>query len=125
AGPVQRGGGGGGGFRLLGSSSSPPIAFTVGEATSLLTGLALLDRLHAKPFAAELDAAAHKLLAAVPNSLQNVLSQAQRVIGFEAIPEDIFHPERARAPGMHDPVSSRADHLAEAQAVTVFLRCIF
>jgi predicted DNA-binding transcriptional regulator YafY len=123
--PVYAEAGREGGYRLVEGYFLPPIAFTVGEATSLLTGLALLDRLHAKPFAAELDTAAHKLLAVVPSSLQNVLSQAQRVIGFEAIPEDIFHPERTRAPGMHDPASSRADHLAEAQAITVFLKCIF
>jgi predicted DNA-binding transcriptional regulator YafY len=106
-----------GGYRLAEGYYLPPIAFTTGEATSLLTGLALLDRLRTKPFATELDTAARKILAVVPDSLQNVLAQARRVIGFEAIPEDIFHPERS---SIH---SGEADK-AEAHAITVFLRCI-
>ena len=123
--PVYAEAGRAGGFRLVEGYFLPPIAFTVGEATSLLTGLALLDRLRAKPFAAELETAAHKLLAVVPDSLRNVLSQAQRVIGFEAIPEDIFHPEPAQTTGTNAAVSSGDDYQAEAQAITIFLKCIF
>src|SRR5690348_4216047 len=44
-----------GGFRLLEGYFLPPIAFSVGEATSLITGLAMLERLRARPFATELD----------------------------------------------------------------------
>lgn len=111
-----------GGFRLVEGYFLPPVAFTAGEATSLLTGLALLERLHARPFAAELDTAAHKLLAALPDPLRDHLARARQVIGFEAIPADTFHPERSRAPGAG---SAEADEAKEAQAITVFLRCIF
>lgn len=110
-----------GGFRLVEGYFLPPIAFTVGEATSLLTGLALLDRLRSKPFAAELDTATRKLLAVVPDSLRDVLSQAQRVIGFEAIPEDIFHPEQTHT----TTAPSLERDQTEVQAITVFLKCIF
>ncbi len=65
-----------GGFRLVEGYFLPPVAFTTGEATSLLTGLALLERLHARPFAAELDTAAHKLLAAVPEPLRTSVAWA-------------------------------------------------
>lgn len=112
-----------GGFRLIEGYFLPPIAFTVGEASSLLTGIALLDRLRAKPFAAELDTATHKLMAVVPESLRIVLSHAQRVIGFEAIPDDIFHPERTQASGSHESVV--AQHGGEAHALTVFLKGIY
>jgi predicted DNA-binding transcriptional regulator YafY len=44
--PVYAEAGPEGGYRLVEGYFLPPIAFTVGEATSLLTGLALLDRLH-------------------------------------------------------------------------------
>jgi predicted DNA-binding transcriptional regulator YafY len=111
-----------GGYRLVEGYFLPPITFTVGEATSLLTGLALLDRLRAKPFAAELETSAHKLLAVVPDALRNILSHAQAVIGFEAIPDDIFHPERERKTNAS--VALDTDAL-EAQAITVFLQCIF
>jgi len=117
--PVYAEAGRAGGFRLMDGYFLPPIAFTVGEATSLLTGLALLERLRAKPFASELDTAAHKLLAVVPDSLHNVLSQAQQVIGFEAIPHDVFHPERVQS----DPEDRSPG--TEIQAITVFLKCIF
>ncbi len=123
--PVYAEAGRTGGFRLMEGYFLPPIAFTVGEATSLLTGLALLDRLRAKPFASELDSAAHKLLAAVPDSLRHVLSQAQQVIGFEAIPNDVFHPERVQAAQENARPSPDDSYRAEAQAITVFLKCIF
>ncbi|HEX2619993.1 MAG TPA: WYL domain-containing protein [Phototrophicaceae bacterium] len=106
-----------GGFHLIEGYFLPPIAFTLGEATSLITGLALLDRLRSRPFAAELDTAAHKLLAVVPEAQRDVLSRLQRVIGFEAIPEDIFHPEPAVNSDYDDQIAGRTN--------TVFLRCLF
>lgn len=111
-----------GGFRLIEGYFLPPVAFTAGEATSLLTGLALLGRLHARPFAAELDTAEHKLLAAVPDPLREMLARARQVIGFEAIPPDTFHPERTRSPGGEHAETSDA---SEAGAITTFLRGIF
>jgi predicted DNA-binding transcriptional regulator YafY len=118
--PVYAEAGREGGYRLVEGYFLPPVAFTVGEATSLLTGLALLARLRARPFAAELDTAAHKLLAAVPDPLRDVLAHVQEVIGFEAIPEDLFHPELSRDPGDETEGARK-----EAHAITVFLRCIF
>jgi predicted DNA-binding transcriptional regulator YafY len=42
----------------------------------------------------------------------------------EGRPEDIFHPERARPAGSNRAARSGEDDRAEAQAITVFLRCI-
>jgi len=106
-----------GGFRLLDGYFLPPVMFTLGEATSLLIGLALLDRLRAKPFAGELETAAAKLVAALPSHLQTTLAQARRLIGFEAIPSDLLHPELA-APG-------EGDEKAEVGAITTFLQALF
>jgi predicted DNA-binding transcriptional regulator YafY len=106
-----------GGFRLLDGYFLPPVMFTLGEATSLLIGLALLDRLRAKPFAGELETAAAKLVAALPSHLQTTLAQARRLIGFEAVPSDLLHPEPA-APG-------EGDEKAEAGAITTFLQALF
>jgi predicted DNA-binding transcriptional regulator YafY len=122
-----------GGFRLLEGYFLPPIAFSVGEATSLITGLAMLERLRARPFATELDSATQKLLVVMPDALHKVLSQSQRLIGFEAIPEDIFHPEKVQAinpppggPQRHNEVAAiRTTYPAETEAITVFLKGIY
>lgn len=107
-----------GGFRLLEGYFLPPVAFSIGEATSLVVGVALLQRLHAKPFEAELETAQHKLLAAVPDHLRAVLAQVQRLVGFEDVPHDSFHPERPAA----EPVESTT--LSESQVITTFLQAI-
>lgn len=107
-----------GGFRLLEGYFLPPVAFSIGEATSLVVGVALLQRLHAKPFEAELETAQHKLLAAVPDHLRAVLAQVQRLVGFEDVPHDSFHPERPAA----DPLESA--EVSESQVITTFLQAI-
>lgn len=107
-----------GGFRLLDGYFLPPVAFSIGEATSLVVGVALLQRLHAKPFESELESAQHKLLAAVPDHLRSVLAQVQRLVGFEDVPHDSFHPERPAA----EPVESA--ELSESQVITTFLQAI-
>jgi len=61
-----------GGFRLVEGYFLPPITFSVGEATSLLTGLALLGRLRVRPFSADLAAAGDKLLAEVAERLRGL-----------------------------------------------------
>lgn len=112
-----------GGFRLLKGYFLPPIAFTRGEATSLLTGLALLGRLRVKPFATELATSAQKLLAVVPpGPLHDILSQAHKMIGFETIPEDVFHPESS-FPAKVTPSSTQ--YSSEGQTLTVFLQSLF
>ncbi len=106
-----------GGFKLMEGYFISPIAFSVGEATSLLIGLALLDRLRAKPFANELDLARQKLLAVVPDPMQPILRQAEQMIGFEELPYDVFHPEPAAS-------ETSLSELSEAQVITVFLQGI-
>lgn len=106
-----------GGFKLMEGYFISPIAFSVGEATSLLIGLALLDRLRAKPFANELEMARQKLLAVVPDHLHDILRQAEQLIGFEDLPHDVFHPEPPAA-------EISLSELSEAQIITVFLQGI-
>jgi len=118
--PVYAEQGRAGGFRLVEGYFLPPITFSAGEATSLLTGLALLRRLRARPFPVDLDAAGAKLLAALPEHLRRTLAETERIIGFEATPHDSFHPdltESATAPD--DQVAA-----IESQVITTFLQCI-
>jgi predicted DNA-binding transcriptional regulator YafY len=106
-----------GGFRLVEGYFLPPVMFSVGEAVSLLLGLTLLRRLRSRPFAAELEVSEQKLLAAVPDQLRAALAHAQQIIGFERLPTDIFHPERA------DSQAPAAD-ADEGTVVGVFVRAI-
>jgi predicted DNA-binding transcriptional regulator YafY len=92
------------------------------EATSLLTGLALLRRLQARPFAADLETSAQKLLSVVPDQRRAILEQLPRIIGFERLPDDIFHPEQTQATEAN---STPADGgtLTETEIITTFLQC--
>lgn len=108
-----------GGFQLLEGYFLPPLMFTTGEAVSLLLGLALLKNLHASPFEVELETARRKLLTAVPGRLNATLAQAQKLIGFEALAGDVFHPE----PAAPLPPSAQAP-LSESQVITTFLQAI-
>ncbi len=111
-----------GGFRLLDGYFLPPVTFTVGEAVSLVLGLTLLRSLRAVPFAAEIDTAEHKLLAAVPDRLRATLTGARKLIGFERPPDDIFHPEPAdAAPAPPETASPARD---EGTVVSVFLQAV-
>jgi predicted DNA-binding transcriptional regulator YafY len=87
-----------GGLQLLEGYFLPPLMLTAGEATSLLLGLTLLRSLRANPFAADLDTAEKKLLAAVPERLRTTLARANTLIGFETLSGDIFHPEPQAPP---------------------------
>lgn len=82
-----------GGFQLLEGYFLPPLMFSPGEAVSLILGLALWRSLHARPLLADLESAERKLLAIMPAELRDVLAQAQRIVGFEEQPADIFHRE--------------------------------
>jgi predicted DNA-binding transcriptional regulator YafY len=107
-----------GGFRLMEGYFLPPVMFSVGEALSLLLGLTALRRLPAQPFAAELETAQQKLLAAVPDPLREVLARVRQIVGFEAIPIDVFHPEPPETAG-----AFKTDSV-ESRVVTVFLQSI-
>lgn len=108
-----------GGFRLLAGYFLPPVMFTTGEAVSLLLGMTLLRSLRATPFAAELETAEQKLLAAVPDHLRTVLVKARTIIGFERPPDDLFHPEPT-----DPPLPDGAPPAAEGAMVTHFLQAV-
>lgn len=116
--PVYAEMGRGGGFRLLAGYFLPPVMFSVEEAVSLLLGLTLLRSLRATPFAADLETAEHKLLAAVPDHLRAVLTEAHTLIGFERPPADIFHPDPP------DPEPPETPTTTEGMVVSVFLQTV-
>ncbi|MBF8284287.1 MAG: WYL protein [Anaerolineales bacterium] len=108
-----------GGFRLMEGYFLPPVMFSVGEAISLVLGLTSLRRLRARPFAAELETAEQKLLAATPDHLRATLAKARQVIGFERPPVDAFTLERAPSDA-----ASEAVEADEGRIVTVFLQAM-
>jgi predicted DNA-binding transcriptional regulator YafY len=108
-----------GGFRLVEGYFLPAIAFTQDEAVSLVLGLALLRSLRARPFASGLDTAGDKLLAAMPAHLGAVLGAAERLIGFEGIARDAFHPELVEREPSHGRRLER-----ELRTIDVFLQAV-
>lgn len=108
-----------GGIGLMPGYFLPPVTFTRGEAMSLVAGLALLHSLTAMPFAADLDTARRKLLAAVPDDLRAVLADAERILGFETPPDDIFHPE------VDASVAGDTRQLDPAAVVSTFAEAVF
>ncbi len=106
-----------GGFRLMEGYFLPPIMFSTQEATTLLMGLLLVRRLRVAPFTAELETAEHKLLTAMPDHLRTTVTRLKDVIGFEAVPTDIFSAEE---PDAAAPVSE----IDESAVVSLFLRSI-
>ncbi len=108
-----------GGFRLMEGYFLPPVMFSVGEAISLLLGLTALRRLRAKPFAAEIETAEQKLLAAVPDHLRATLAKARHIIGFESLPQDAFSLERSLAD-----LTPEAAESDEGRVVTIFLQAV-
>jgi predicted DNA-binding transcriptional regulator YafY len=112
-----------GGFRLLAGYFLPPIMFTEDEAMGLIVGLTLLQALRSRPFAQALDTAEKKLVAAVPDSLRELLLEARQRIGFEMPESDIFHPEPAPS---EPPGSARSPaHAAPDDVVQVYLQSVF
>jgi len=116
--PIYAERGAAGGYRLLEGFFLPPIAFARDEAVALLLGLALARGLKVPPFAAELDGAEKKLVAALPKHLRPLLAETRRLIGFERAPADAFHPELP-APG-----GEEADAGQEARVVELFLKAV-
>lgn len=105
-----------GGIRLLEGYFLPPLTFSRGEAIALLLGLTLLQSLRTFPFPDEVKTAVQKLLVAVPDPLRETLAQAEKVIGFEHLPGDIFHPEAATVPPIDD--------ASQSQIITAYVLCI-
>ena len=112
-----------GGFRLLEGYFLPPLMFTQGEAIALLVGLTLQRSLQATPFPAERELAERKLLAALPDRLRAILAKAEKLIGFEPLPQDIFHPEPA-LPQSAVPAHLTETASTESQVISIFLQTI-
>jgi predicted DNA-binding transcriptional regulator YafY len=114
-----------GGFGLAEGYVLPPLMFAPGEAIALLLGLTLLRRLRARPFPAELDTVERKLLTAVPAPTRAVLERVEALIGFEALPDDIFHPECSPHPPVTDPDSGLViGQENESATISAFLHAI-
>ena len=112
-----------GGFRLVEGYVLPPLMFSRGEAIAVLLGLTLLRRLQARPFPAELDTVERKILAAVPPGTRATMERAEAIIGVEALPDDIFHPELDPRPSPTAPTGESAAG-QESATISVFLQAI-
>ena len=117
--PVYAERGAQGGYRLLEGYFLPPVSFSRAETVAMLLSLALARGLKVPPFAAELESAERKLVAALPQRLKPLLTETRRLVGFERPAEDAFHPEYPEA----DAGTPAAD-LAEARAVETFLKAV-
>jgi predicted DNA-binding transcriptional regulator YafY len=104
-----------GGYRLLEGFFLPPVSFNRGETVAMLLSLALVRGLKVPPFAAALDSAERKLVAALPRHLRPLLAETRRLIGFERAATDAFHAE---LPAPSSSVES------EARAVEIFLAAV-
>jgi len=117
--PVYAERGASGGYRLLEGFFMPPISFNRGESVAVLLALALARALKVPPFAAALEGAERKLVAALPGHLRPLLAETRRLIGFERAASDAFHPE------LPTPVAGGAtENASEARAVEVFLKAV-
>ena len=117
--PVYAERGAQGGYRLLEGYFLPPVTFTRAETVAMLLSLALARGLKVPPFAAELESAERKLVAALPARLKPLLAETRRLVGFERPAIDAFHPEW---PGATD--GTPAGDVAEARAVEIFLKAV-
>ncbi|MBD1549047.1 helix-turn-helix transcriptional regulator [Roseibium aggregatum] len=89
--PVDAERGAEGGYRLAKGYLHPPVALSRNETAALLSALALIRSIRTTPLAADLEAAERKLVASLPKAVHDLLSQADRIIGIEPVPADIFH----------------------------------
>ncbi|MDQ2905353.1 MAG: YafY family transcriptional regulator [Chloroflexota bacterium] len=111
-----------GGVRLLPGYFLPPLMFTQQEAIALLLGFTLQRSLRAIPFPTEIEMAEKKLLAALPDTLRPVLTKAEKLVGFEKTPHDIFHPELAQQrAALLD--NEQAD-LQQSQTISTFFQAV-
>src|SRR5258708_24139337 len=114
-----------GGVRLLPGYFLPPLMFTQSEAIALLLGLTLQRSLRAVPFPTEMEMAEKKLLAALPDTLRSLLTKAEKLVGFEKTPSDIFHPEPApQEPLMSDMVTAEQAELYQRKTLSTFFHAV-
>jgi predicted DNA-binding transcriptional regulator YafY len=104
-----------GGYRLLEGFFLPPVSFNRGETVAMLLSMALVRGLKVPPFAAALDSAERKLIAALPRHLRPLLAETRRLIGFERAAGDAFHAELPGPSGAPE---------TEARAVEIFLTAV-
>jgi predicted DNA-binding transcriptional regulator YafY len=114
-----------GGVRLLQGYFLPPLMFTQSEAIALLLGLTLQRSLRAIPFPTEIAMAEKKLLAALPDTLRSLLTKAEKLVGFEKTPSDIFHPEPApQEPLMSDMFTAEQAELYQSKTLSTFFQAV-
>lgn len=89
--PVDAERGAEGGYRLASGYLQPPVALTRNETAALLAAMALVRSSRTVPLAGDLSSAEQKLLATLPKSVHGLLKEADRIVGIEPIPPDIFH----------------------------------
>ncbi len=89
--PIDAERGAEGGYRLPKDYMQPPVALNRNETAALLTALALVRGIRTIPLLQDLEAAERKLIATLPKAMLALLGQAERVIGIEPVPADIFH----------------------------------
>jgi predicted DNA-binding transcriptional regulator YafY len=113
-----------GGVRLLQGYFLPPLMFTQSEAIALLLGLTLQRSLRAIPFPTEIAMAEKKLLAALPDPLRSLLTKAEKLVGFEKTPRDIFHPEPAQQEPLVSVIPQEQADLQQSQTISIFFQAI-
>ncbi len=96
--PIEAERGAEGGYRLARDFLQPPVALTRHETAALLTALALVKGIRTLPLANDLHAAQQKLIASLPKSAHALLAQADRIIGIEPVPPDVFHTQTEAKP---------------------------
>ncbi|GAA0780215.1 YafY family transcriptional regulator [Roseibium denhamense] len=89
--PVDAERGAEGGYRLASGYLQPPVALTRNETAALLSAMALSRSSRTVPLADDLASAEKKLLASLPKAVHGLLKQADRIVGIEPLPADIFH----------------------------------
>lgn len=109
-----------GGVKLGPGFFLPPVTLSPEEAVSLLLGAMMTRRLGVAPFGRELDDAERKLLAVLPERTRAEMGRAVGLIGFEAVPDDLLHPERDETKAASGPEARRA----ETEAAGAFLRAL-
>lgn len=114
-----------GGVRLLPGYFLPPLMFTQTEAIALLLGFTLQRSLCATPFLTEIAMAEKKLLAALPDNLRLLLTKAEKLVGFEKTPGDIFHPEPAQQelPALAMLAAEQAN-LQQSKTISTFFQAV-
>ncbi|MBV9228840.1 MAG: YafY family transcriptional regulator [Chloroflexi bacterium] len=113
-----------GGVRLLPGYFLPPLMFTQSEAIALLLGLTLQRSLQATPFPTEIAMAEKKLLAALPDTLRSLLTKAEKLVGFEKTPGDIFHPEPAQQELAVTAMPQEQVDLQQSKTISTFFQAV-